>query len=268
MIVAVKGEAKSRFQKFTFLKLPLSYIRGTLYVTGIKRLEDEEKERELAGVPQTSAAARALKVVIRIQSSANRCVWFSSTELSVYIQTGNTFWTTHADQPLFLARLHFMLHECVRILEDRSPGILEPAQVPIQVIGFARRESSAQIQSPSDHAIPLVESSRIVVDVSTTEGDEEAASRNVSAGRDDACPLHAPHVTDEIHMPSSATKTKNDSAIPPLVSSGTSLPDDVDQIDPEDLFGDLDLLPAKNDSAIPPLVSSGTCLPDDVDQID
>ena len=174
------GTRPSRFQKFTFLKLQLSYICGTLYVTGIKRLEDEETERELAGIPPRSAEARALRVTIRIQSSANRCVWFSSTELAVYIQTGNTFWTIHADQPLFLARLHFMLHECVRILEDRSPGILEAAQVPIQVIGFARQEPAARIRSPCDHAIPLVESSRIVVDVTTTEGDEEAAKSKLN----------------------------------------------------------------------------------------
>ena len=191
--------------KLRHVKLELSYIPGTLYVTGIKRLEDEEKDRQLAGIAPRSAEARALKIAMRIQTSANRCVWFSSTELGVYIQTGDTFWTTHADQPLFLPRSHFMLHECVRILEDRSPGILEAAQVPIQIIGFAPKKSCD--------------------------------------GRDDHCTLQAPRVTEVIDKQLSATNAKNESAIPPLVSSGTSMPDSVDHNDAEDLFGNLDLLP-------------------------
>jgi len=108
----------------------------TQYAIGIRRLEEDENLEAAAGVESMSTKARAKRVLIRLQNAANRCHWFSSTELAVFLKTGDTFWTSHNDAPVFISKLVFMLHECRRALEDRTPGLLEAADVSLQVIEF------------------------------------------------------------------------------------------------------------------------------------
>ena len=38
--------------------------------------------------------------------------------------------------PICFSKLLFMLHECRRALEDRTPGLLEATAVRLEVIGF------------------------------------------------------------------------------------------------------------------------------------
>ena len=45
----------------------------TQYATGIRRLEEEEKEAQAAGAEPMTAKQRARKITIRLQSAANRC---------------------------------------------------------------------------------------------------------------------------------------------------------------------------------------------------
>ena len=65
----------------------------TQYAIGVRRLEEKEKQEAAAGVEPKSAKERASRILIGLQNAANRCHWFSSTELAVFLKTGDMFWT-------------------------------------------------------------------------------------------------------------------------------------------------------------------------------
>ena len=111
----------------------------TQYAIGIQRLEAEEKEALASGAERWTTKERARKIVIKFQSAANRCRWFSSTELAVYLRTGGTCWMSHKDTPVFLSKIIYMMHACHRLLEDRSPGLLEAANVKLDALEFQAR---------------------------------------------------------------------------------------------------------------------------------
>jgi hypothetical protein len=114
----------------------------TQYAVGIQRLEEEEKEAKANGI-QWTTKQRARKVTIKLQSAANRCHWFSSTELAVYLKTGDTCWMSHYEVPVFLSKIIYMMRACHRLVEDRSPGLLEAANVNIQAVEFQLGKTSA-----------------------------------------------------------------------------------------------------------------------------
>ena len=124
----------------------------TQYAVGIQRLEAEEKNALASGAEPWTIKERARKVTIKLQSAANRCHWFSSTELAVYIYTGGTCWMSHNEVPVFLSKILFMMHACHRLLEDRSPGLLEAAHIQLKTIEL---QAGAPPPSESDCANTL-----------------------------------------------------------------------------------------------------------------
>ena len=108
----------------------------TQYAIGIQRLEAEEKDALASGAEPWTTKQRARKVTIKLQSAANRCHWFSSTELAVYLRTGGTCWMSHEEVPVFLSKIIYMMHACHRLVEDRSPGLLEAADIKMDVMEF------------------------------------------------------------------------------------------------------------------------------------
>ena len=123
---------------------PLEQLQNliTQYAVGLRRLEvEEEQARSHADARgenlQPDLQRRARRVLLKLQGAANRCHWFSSTELATFLKTGDTCWTTHSVRPLFLSRHMFLLHECQRLLENRTPGILEAAPVTVNTVEFA-----------------------------------------------------------------------------------------------------------------------------------
>ena len=147
----------------------------TQYATGIRRLEEEEKEAMASGAQQMSTKERARKVTIRLQSAANRCHWFSSTELAVFVLTEGTCWQSHNEVPMFISKYIFMLNECRRLLEDRTPGLLEAARVDINAWEFQPdtgmplpaappREQATDPASDSDMLPPAASATREATD--------------------------------------------------------------------------------------------------------
>ena len=119
----------------------------TQYALGIRRLEMEENEEELQAKAsgnvhkaESSAAQRkrrARRITLRLAMAANRSTWVSSTEMMIYIMTGDTHWSTHDDHPVFLARPWYMIQECRRLLHGVKHGkVLQAAHVPIATLSF------------------------------------------------------------------------------------------------------------------------------------
>ena len=118
----------------------------TQYAQGLQRLEEEEKAELASGGEKWTTRQRARKVTIKLQSAANRCHWFSSTELGVYIRTGGTCWMSHNEVPVFLSKIIYMMHACRRLVEDRTPGLLQAANVSVQALEFKARTPATRAE--------------------------------------------------------------------------------------------------------------------------
>ena len=153
--------------KYQSKALPQLQNLVSQYAMGIKRLEDQEDIAKMDGEPEMTPKDRARKITLRLQSSANRCSWFSSTELAVYVETGDTVWLTHRDVPLFFSRIIFMVNACRRVLENRSPGLIEPAHVPIEAIEIRRAPSDGTAVRAMD---TLREKPSLPVDAALLDG--------------------------------------------------------------------------------------------------
>ena len=129
---------------------------------------------------------RARKVTIRLQTAANRCHWFSSTELAVYLLTGDTCWMSHNEVPVFTSKLIFMMHECCRLMEDRSPGLLQAAHASMDTMEFELHRATLNtisVQPPDEFAPGAEVETEITSDVhhaathSTSSHDETSATQ-------------------------------------------------------------------------------------------
>ena len=84
----------------------------TQYALGLRRLEVEETEADTQSkaaeaskgmklvAPASDWKARGRRVLLRLQYSANRSKWMSSTEAAVYVHTEQQYWTSHNEVPL------------------------------------------------------------------------------------------------------------------------------------------------------------------------
>ena len=59
-------------------------------------------------------------MLLRLQYSANRAKWISSTECALYVHTEQQHWTSHHEVPLFLSRPLYLIWECKRILSSNK----------------------------------------------------------------------------------------------------------------------------------------------------
>ena len=102
----------------------------TQYALGLQRLELEdetyEQVKQTEGGPVGDGAhlatagkdtkVHARRVLLRLQTAANRSKWISSTECALYVHTEQQHWTSHNEVPLFIGRQLYLLWECKRIL--------------------------------------------------------------------------------------------------------------------------------------------------------
>ena len=123
----------------------------TQYALGLRRLELEEaEENRIAREAQSSCIsakkshkARARRIMLRLQYSANRSKWISSTEAALYVHTEQQHWTSHNEVAMFLSRPLYQISECKRILSG-SPVILTRADVPVScsVLSYECRDDA------------------------------------------------------------------------------------------------------------------------------
>ena len=92
----------------------LSSALGPL-IQGLRRFELEEAED--GEKPERERAVAKLR---RLMFSANRCHWFSATELAVYVLTGGHCISTHTEQLMFTAKPHYVMQECKRDLNGET----------------------------------------------------------------------------------------------------------------------------------------------------
>ena len=93
--------------------------------------------------------------------------------VGVYLRTGSTCWMSHEDAPVFLSKIIYMMLACHRLLEDRSPGLLEAANVKLDALEFQARLKACASQ-------PVVSNSTV-----TYPAEQERVTDNaMGAGRD------------------------------------------------------------------------------------
>ena len=107
-------------------------------IQGLRRFESEEAEDGVK--PERERAVAKLR---RLMFSANRCHWFSATELAVYVLTGGHCISTHSDQVMFTARPQHMMQECKRSL-NRETNTRQPqsTMLAIMFVSSATEEAS------------------------------------------------------------------------------------------------------------------------------
>ena len=94
----------------------------TQYALGLRRLELEEKENKI----EQDYKSRGRRVLLRLQYSANRSKWISSTECALYVHTEQQHWTSHNESILFLSRPLYVLWECKRSLACGDTHLTRP----------------------------------------------------------------------------------------------------------------------------------------------
>ncbi len=171
------------------------------YALGIQRLEAEEKQALASGAETWTSKERARKVTIKLQSAANRCHWFSSTELAVFLRTGGTCWMSHNEVPVFLSKIMYMMHACRRLLEDRSPGLLEAANVKLDVVEFQAR--------PKAGAPPPIVSNSTVTDPT-----EQELVADSAMGEEVEAKVAAEPAEDEVENQDTDNSSSNDDELP------------------------------------------------------
>lgn len=123
------------------------------YALGLRRLEEEEalaaRQAGDAYVAPT-AADRARRITLRLQTAANRCTWVSSTEAAILVETGDTFWTSHNEVAAFLGKPTFMLQECRRLLHGRPGQLLQASHVPLDVLEYNLAHVPPEEKAPAD----------------------------------------------------------------------------------------------------------------------
>ena len=120
----------------------------TQYALGLRRLELEDEEAAGASAAKRSDGAhpasgpadmkaRSRRVLLRLQHSANRSKWVSSTECALYVHTEQQHWTSHNEVPMFTSRALYLISECQRILSgDKSLITKAAAPADFSVVSY------------------------------------------------------------------------------------------------------------------------------------
>ena len=166
---------------------PLEQLQNIIvqYALGLKRYEDNDPAEELP------VKRKAQSVTLRLAAAANRCIWVSSTELALFIETEEHFWTTHFDAPIFLSRALYLANECKRLLQNCEANcLLEAQHVPLDAFEIrAEDPARAEIDRvPEQSQLPDNESPVSVPSESAhsceeadSNGDEDDSDRASSA---------------------------------------------------------------------------------------
>lgn len=171
-------------------------------IQGLRRFELEEAEDG-----EKPERERAIAKLRRLMFSANRCHWFSATELALYVMTGGHCISTHSDQVMFIARPQYMMQECKRRLNgETSTRQLDSTVVP-DIFVSNMCEKAAQVNVCAEHAEPSTDE-----DLPSEESQATGAAADLNSGAAiEPCPADEEHIeTQEIQVLQATTTNRDD----------------------------------------------------------
>ena len=156
---------------------------------GLRRLELEEQQERDAGDAAVLAQhqdykRRARRITLRLAMAANRATWASCCEMALFIRTKAHVRKTYFPRDIYLSRLAFLSHTCLRLLNSGDSFLLEASDLMhhgttnLSTISFSAQTAQtkpsplsndaklADTTDPKDHEIPL---SNVAKLVGTTE---------------------------------------------------------------------------------------------------
>ena len=119
--IAMRSSHVSDFYATKYMAKPQQWLHSVLgpLIVGFRRAE----ERSAATTKEkASTYQEALRKVRTAIFAANRCIWISSCEAALFLNTGGAAVFSHADVPVHARRALFMMHECKRMLNKEVSG--------------------------------------------------------------------------------------------------------------------------------------------------
>ena len=206
--VAMRSSHVADFYATKYLAKPQQWLANVLgpLITGFRRVEEEKAQRE----EPLSTKAQAMRNVRAAIFAANRSVWISCCEASLYIRTNAAAVQTHGDVVVHGRKGLFMMHECKRILNGEVAGtglweaelgtsseaqgeeVLRVGAAGGDVLGDQSEQDSQE--DPADAAERSGESSaeEEASDTERASAAESAADQSAAEEASDAAARHAP----------------------------------------------------------------------------
>ena len=118
--VAMRSSHVADFYATKYLAKPQQWLATVLgpLIIGFRRVEEEKAKRE----EPLSTKGQAMRNVRTAIFAANRSVWISCCEASLYLRTNAAAVQTHGDAVVHGRKGLFMMHECKRILNGEVAG--------------------------------------------------------------------------------------------------------------------------------------------------
>ena len=118
--VAMRSSHVADFYATKYLAKPQQWLANVLgpLIIGFRRIEEEKVQRE----EPLNTKAQAMRNVRAAIFAANRSVWISCCEASLYLRTNAAAVQTHGDVVVHGRKGLFMMHECKRILNGEVAG--------------------------------------------------------------------------------------------------------------------------------------------------
>jgi len=120
---------------------PLGQLQNLIrqFALGLRRLElEEQQERHAddAAVVNNSQdyKQRARRVTLRLAMAANRATWASCCEMALFIHTNAHVRKTYYPRDIYLSRLAYLSHTCLRLLNSGNDFLLEASDLMRQGI--------------------------------------------------------------------------------------------------------------------------------------
>ena len=112
------------FYATKYLAKPQQWLTSVLgpLINGFRRAREKTEAETKEGTAKPSIFTVALSKVRTAIFAANRSIWISCCEASLYLHTGGTAVKTHFYPQLHARRGLYMMHECKRILNKEVAG--------------------------------------------------------------------------------------------------------------------------------------------------
>ena len=104
------------------------------FALGLRRLEIEEQQERDAGDAAVLAnpeeyKRRARRVTLRLAMAANRATWASCCEMASFIRTTAHVRKSYLPRDIYLSRLAYLCHTCLRLLNSGESFLLEASDL-------------------------------------------------------------------------------------------------------------------------------------------
>ncbi|MCS5671000.1 MAG: hypothetical protein NZ577_03990 [Vicinamibacterales bacterium] len=175
------------------------------FALGLRRLELEEQQERDAGDAAVLAQhqdykRRARRITLRLAMAANRATWASCCEMALFIRTKAHVRKTYFPRDIYLSRLAFLSHTCLRLLNSGDSFLLEASDLMhhgttnLSTISFSAQTAQtkpsplsndaklADTTDPKDHEIPL---SNVAKLAGTTELEDTELLHSEGVAKDD-----------------------------------------------------------------------------------